>query len=187
MTSEVAMSSSEIGIGLEERMQRLEQENRRLKLMGGAVMLLLGVGVVLGFAPAPNPQEIKAEKFVMVDQDGNSRAVLGMEGKNAALVMSDPTGKRLLFLVSKPDGRSSLDFFDVNGTPRLELALARTGPVLNCIGEDSELRASLDGAGPSSTLMLSDAGSNAKPVLEVGMGKLKIYDENGEAKDLANP
>jgi len=37
------------------------------------------------------------------------------------------------------------------------------------------------------TLKLYDAGSNAKPVLEVGMGELKIYDESGEVKDLAKP
>ena len=181
------MSSTEISMDLHARMERLERENKRLKLIGGAVLLLFGVCLMLGFAPADNPQEIKAERFLVIDKDGKTRAVLGMDRNNAALLMSDPTGRRLLSVKFAPDGVSALVFFDSNGTPRLELALTRTGPVLNCIGEDSELRASLDGAGPSSTLKMYDAGSNAKPVLTVAKGELNIYDENGDARNLAKP
>ena len=57
------------------RIERLERENRRLKLAGGAVVaVLLGVALVGAVMPQEIPEVIEARGIRVVDENGTVRA-----------------------------------------------------------------------------------------------------------------
>ncbi len=65
-------------MSLEQRVERLERENRRLKLAGGAVVaVLLIVALVGAVMPQGIPEVIDARMFRVVDESGTVRATLG--------------------------------------------------------------------------------------------------------------
>ena len=63
------------------RVQRLERDNRRLKLGAGAlVALLVAVPLVGAVLPAQVPEVIEARAFRVLDENGTPRAGLGAPG-----------------------------------------------------------------------------------------------------------
>jgi hypothetical protein len=62
---------------LAERVERLEKQNRRLKLIGGGVLFIAAVGLLIAAAaPAAPAKVIRAECFQAVDKNGKVRAEL---------------------------------------------------------------------------------------------------------------
>ena len=76
---------------LEDRVKRLERENRRLKAAGLVSVLVVGLVFLMGQA-AEVPEEIKARKFSLVDASGVSRAVLGIGADGPELALFDQIG-----------------------------------------------------------------------------------------------
>jgi len=78
---------------LTRRLDRLERENRRLKLLGGLAMLGLAALTVMGqTAPTSVANTLEAERFVLRDNAGNVRATLGLRPDGtAALALADDT------------------------------------------------------------------------------------------------
>ena len=73
-----------------QRVDRLERENRRMKLAG--VLMLLGVAAVMVMGQAKTlktAKEIEAERFVVKDEDGKVRVVLGLQPKWQGNVWTD--------------------------------------------------------------------------------------------------
>ncbi|MFQ5917560.1 MAG: hypothetical protein ACE5I0_07100 [Candidatus Binatia bacterium] len=74
------MNQPEIEI-LVMRLDRLEQENRRLKILGSLVIFLLSVVLLTG-ATQSDPSKIIdliwARQFTLVDKDGTARAGMGI-------------------------------------------------------------------------------------------------------------
>lgn len=63
-----------------QRMDRLERENRRMKLVGVLVLLGIAAVMVMGQAKAPRvARVIEAERFVLRDENGRERATLEVE------------------------------------------------------------------------------------------------------------
>ena len=91
--------------GLQSRLNRLERENRRIKLFLVAMTAFLGAVFVTGLT-VEDPI-IGAEAFTLMDKDGKLRAAF-------ALVNSDPT----------------LAFFDNQGTVRAGLSVVQDNPRL---------------------------------------------------------
>ena len=95
---------------LENRVERLERQNRTLKLGAVLVLVVLGGVLLMGQAPQLNTSdELRARKFTLVDDAGKTRAALDMYEKEPRLVLFDEAGK----------GRIGLDM--VENEPRLVL------------------------------------------------------------------
>lgn len=89
---------------LERRIEKLEQENRRLKRIGGLVVAVFAVATLAGFVVAQEEQEqeesepevleeIEARLFRVVDADGNPLAELSSYGTGSRLVLVDQSGR----------------------------------------------------------------------------------------------
>jgi hypothetical protein len=165
-------------VKLQQRLERLERDNRRFKRVGLALMLLAGVGMVMGQNPAPEARVVKAEKFVVVDKNGVVLATLGADKEETSLKLHSPDGKPLISLRAWQKGSSGLYIEDEKGTPAVELAhIEEGGPVLHFIGSNSATRVSLEGTGQSSSLSLYQR--EGQHILTLQDGTLKLYDGRG--------
>lgn len=86
------------------RLETLERQNRRLRVVVTA--LALGVAVVLVTAASPStPDSVTARKFVLTDENGKTRAALMID-----------------------DGQPDLGFYDVSGRSRATFGIGKYGP-----------------------------------------------------------
>ncbi|MGH7299604.1 MAG: hypothetical protein ACREJE_04240, partial [Candidatus Rokuibacteriota bacterium] len=85
---------------LTRRLDRLERENRRLKLLGALALLGLAALTVMGqTAATPVVNTIEAERFVLRDGAGHARATLGLRPDGtAALALADDTQQERVVL-----------------------------------------------------------------------------------------
>ena len=66
---------------IEQRFERLERENRRLKLAGAAVVaVLLAVALVGAVMPQEIPEIVEARQFRVIDENGERRAMMSTDG-----------------------------------------------------------------------------------------------------------
>lgn len=98
-------------ITLIHRLDRLEKSLGRSRVLGSAAWILLAAGLTANVLLAREPQEpnkaqveadeadavedrVQARSFVLVDDDGNPRALLGLRADGTpALAFSDSQGK----------------------------------------------------------------------------------------------
>ena len=66
---------------LESRVDKIEQDNRRLKLTVGALLLALAAVPLIGAVmPEQIPSVTQAQRFEVVDENGNPRAMISPVG-----------------------------------------------------------------------------------------------------------
>jgi len=113
------------------RLEKLERQNRRMKGIGFAVLLVFGSAFLMGQA-APTPKVIKAERFEVVDANGKGRAVLAVyPDRSAGLTIFGVNGKPRATLGVQPSQTPSIDpsdiprlsLIDANGKERVSLRL----------------------------------------------------------------
>lgn len=100
--------------GLRKRIEKVERENRRMKLLG--LVLLAALGVVLVTGLTVEQPVIGAEAFTLVDKDGGLRAVFAMVNSEPTLALFDSTGKVRAGL-SVVDNAPRLILYGEDGTP----------------------------------------------------------------------
>lgn len=116
---------------LQTRLERLERASCRWQTATLLLAVLLGLGLFLGQA-RPEPREVKAERFVLVDDQGNSRATLAMENGGPSLVLTDSRGKGAIRLqVPKVPDKGAIYLSDAQESADMELAMTQSGPVLH--------------------------------------------------------
>ena len=80
----------------------------------------------------PEPSEVKAGKFVLVDEKGTSRATLAIEAGGPSLVLTDARGRGAIRLsVPKVPDKGTLYLSDGEAGADLELAMTQNGPVIH--------------------------------------------------------
>ena len=104
--------------GLMDRMKKIEGQNKWMRV--GFLVMCVGLVVFFVVDAGNVPEEIRAKKFIVVDEKGKSRGGLG--------VSSDGPG---LFL------------HDENGRIRAGLSASSAGPGLGLHDENEKLRALL--------------------------------------------
>lgn len=80
---------------LEGHCSALAKQNRRLKIAGAVALALIGAFALIA-AAAPKPKTVEAERFVLLDNQANERAVLAVRGNGrgeAALILFDKAGR----------------------------------------------------------------------------------------------
>jgi hypothetical protein len=116
---------------ISDRLARLERESRRSRTAAMFLAISLGLCLFLGQAK-PAPTEVKAAKFVLVDDQGISRGTLTMENGGPAFVLTDSKGKGVIRLqVPKVPDKAAMYLSDPAESTDAELAMTQTGPVLH--------------------------------------------------------
>ena len=94
----------------ESRLRKLEQDNRRLKLSVGALLLVLAAVPLIGAVmPEQRPQMVRASTFRTIDGNGKNRAYIGTDG----IAFADENGNNRASISA--DG---ISYYDENGTIR---------------------------------------------------------------------
>jgi hypothetical protein len=114
---------------LAERLEKVERENRRFRIVG--TVLVLSVLVFLFGAAETGKRSIAANEFILQDNHGNTRARLSVDSKqHVALTFLDEGGHEQMSLASMNDtrghGHASLALGE--GAVKARLVLAATDP-----------------------------------------------------------
>jgi hypothetical protein len=92
-----------------ERLDKVEEQNRRIKRGSVTVFVALSALVLMGQA-VPSPRVVEAQKFVLKDADGNVRGWMGVIGKGSELTLGNVNRQPGMTLMVSPDS-SDLHFF----------------------------------------------------------------------------
>ncbi len=88
-----------------DRLERLERQNRRMKLTGLATLVVVGAFLLMGQASLSGTlSEVRARRFVLQDSRGRERAALDINSGAPGLVLLDANGKPRAVLAVLSDG-----------------------------------------------------------------------------------
>jgi len=142
---------------LEERIETLERElasakhrNRWALAVGAAAIVgLAWAGAWITAVPSAQAQGagaasnvVRANAFIVEDEDGKPRAMIAATKDGPGLGMYDENGKtRAGILVTKHG--PALDMYDENGKPRAAIGVTKDGPRLRMFDENGKPRAAI--------------------------------------------
>jgi len=142
-----------------QRMEKLERENRRLKTIGGLGLAVLALLALVG-AGVTGQRSIEAESFIVKDQAGKVRAVLG---------------------TAEPYNAPGLVMYDQEGHPNILLHLTGDGDPGLWLYEKDSVRATLNAVGERVQLQLHDNESRQRAVVSIlkdGNPSIELYDQD---------
>jgi hypothetical protein len=131
---------------MELKLADLQRSNRRLRVMIGALALVGGALITMAQASSSGSEVVEARQFVLRDDSGRVRAVLGTTPDGAAgLNLDDASGKTRVALDVDYAGSPGLDLFDQNGKRRALVSLSSNGePGVGLYDSEGKLRTSVD-------------------------------------------
>lgn len=154
-------------------------------LLGGAASnLLLRATPALAQGPEV-ADEVRAQRFALVDAEGQEQAILGFnENGEPGLVLFDQAGNNRAALVLT-DGNPNLMLWDADVTPRASLSLSLGQPVLALYDEEAEPRAILAAMGGDPGLQLYDGVGQVRVQVgsadtEAAISTIALWGENGD-------
>jgi hypothetical protein len=158
-----------------QRIDALEEANRKLKRQGMLLVVitavLLGVGLALVVTAARRgmpglvPDVVESHEFVLRDKEGRVRGVWGSDDQGAIrLVLQDHRSRSSIKLNLLEDGSSGLTFSDSAGTARMVLAVLPDQTVNMVLGDSRGVARTVLGLNPNggSTLAFADAGGSTR-------------------------
>ncbi len=194
MDSKTTEASREIELAVARRLEAIERENRRLRRLTG--ILLAGLAILLGLTASllvvyareatATADVIQAQRFVLRDQDGLIRAILGVQPDGSTrFALQDRDGRPRLQLTLLGDGSPGVALKDREGRNRAVLALPPDDMAqLVFADRDGYNRASLGlSVDHGSTLMLADPNGEPRAFLAVGVDgtpSLLLYERAAE-------
>ena len=163
-----------MALTIEERLHRLECENRRIRLVMLSGIVLTSCFFLLGQSrPARVPELLSAQRFQVVDKEGKVRIVLGVSGDGSgdsrAIVGLQDRGNRALAVLAVSEyGSSALTLNGMDEKPLVVLAgmgYGSSGLTFN--DKDGNARAVL-------TVWPERQGEQAKPSLRMMDANQKV-------------
>jgi len=169
-----------------KRLDRLERDNQRLKL--ACVLIVMGLCAVGVMAQVSRlGRSVEAERFNLIDGQGNLRAALAMGPDGSArLSFHDADAPTARVMLGLNQGNPSLTFADSVGRPRIVLSAAADGSAsLGFRGKERTFPGASLSVLPSGAvaLVLYDAGGKARAGLGVedhGRAGLDFFDQSGK-------
>jgi hypothetical protein len=156
-TTTTARSADERLQSLEAAVARLTVENLRYRRSGRAAMLLAAAALLIAPMSASQPAgEIRAKRFVLVDDAGGTRGVLSVTADgSSALVLSDGRQRTRLVATVSREGTTDLTLSDSRDKPRLIAGVdASSTPFLSLRNaESTSASASLAVVGPGNPVL----------------------------------
>ena len=155
-------------ISIEERINSLERQNRRMKLIGAAVVVIVAAFLLVGWV-LPAPRVVEAEMFVLKNSNGQEFGGLGCSPEGITfLTLLDKDRTPCVTLGSKGDGSTYVSL-QQNGTVRAGLTVNKNGaPTLGLSDRKGRSRAALqlDSNGFPSLLLSSEKEENTCQLAE---------------------
>ncbi|MHC4138098.1 MAG: hypothetical protein ACYS0K_24425 [Planctomycetota bacterium] len=128
----------------EQRLERMERENRWMRRIGAVSIAVVVAVFLVGQAKDKEPPDLVVRSLTMKDKDGRTRAQLWMFLDKVHLDLCDVRGRARATLSLMKDGSPSLRFCDSNRKARLRIgAERRVGPFLDLSDKDGKTRATL--------------------------------------------
>jgi hypothetical protein len=100
---------------LQNRISKLEDQNRRFRQLGGVGLIAVALLLVAG--QGPSKKTVEANEFVLRDTDGKARALLTVVEDNADLILYDAMDRGRMELKVDSTGGASLNMFNAQGMP----------------------------------------------------------------------
>jgi len=178
----------------DERMKKMERQLARVIWFNccliACIVLSLGVWFI---SKTFGPETVRAKRFIVEDENGKGRAILGMSkesdaalgvGKNSpCLMMSDENGMPLVMMVMSEEG-SKLILSGENGKGGASLSAKKNEPALSLSDENGKTRAVLVMLKSGPHLGLCDENEQTRVMLAVSNDDkpvgLAVYDENAK-------
>ena len=113
-------------MSVEERLARLERENRWMRRIGGLTLAAAAVVVLVGQGKEKDLPDLAVRSLTVKDAEGNKRITLGA-GDRATLRFKDPGGQMRILLDSAADDGSVFALRDTKGRTRVTLGAPRSG------------------------------------------------------------
>ncbi len=159
---------------LERRLLSVEKQNRRLKQLGAALLVLVTSLIVMG--QAPSKKTVEANEFILRDSGGNVRAKLSMD-VHVGSAPGYPASPQLVF-------------FDEKGKQRVQMDGDAFSPGLNLYDSQGRRRGSFDVALDTGVLFLSDEHGTTKTRLtegeasadEIVAHQMEVLDSSGNIR-----
>jgi len=181
---------------LEARVQRLERQSRWLKVILVCVCILAGVVCVVSqLGRLAGRHEIRANRFVVTDANGRSRATFGFTQSGLGLRLLDQNDN-LLAKLAVVDGAPRVELLDKEGVRRVNLGLyVDDDPALILHDADGDMRLVMKASEAGPTLTLLDDNKQSRAILGAFMdtdrygdsdpvqrpeSSLRMYDPDGE-------
>jgi hypothetical protein len=138
----------------EERLSFLEEQNRRLKWGGIAVLIAFSAVLLMGQAK-PTPRSVEAEKFVLKDANGNVRGWMGVIGEGSEIVLGNSNRQPMLTLEVSTDS-DDLHFYGSRNSG-MNLGLNSGDPSISLMGAEKSGAAGIIFRKNGPSLKLEDA------------------------------
>jgi hypothetical protein len=103
---------------LVRRIERLERQNRSLRVAGTLAVLAGAAALCIGMS-APR-KSLETDLLLIKDASGTTRMILGMADDGPAITMLDSNGK-LRANIGVTEKGPEFDFLDASETPRLQM------------------------------------------------------------------
>lgn len=145
---------------IDERLDRLEKQNGRLKQAIVLCMIVAGCLVFLG-ARFGKGRTVTARQIVLKDDTGTTRAILGMRSAGPGLTLYNQDGD-LKALLTVVEAGPVLSLYDANGITRVLLGVTSKGATLAFNDSHGKLRAEMGFS--SNSPHMTFFGTNGKPV-----------------------
>lgn len=105
---------------LPERIERIERDNRRTRILGCTALVFLAAFLLLGLAKQ-KPRILEAESIILRDEAGQIRARLEVKDDMQGIGLYDKKGNLRIGVSLAPDGSPIMCLYDEEGQGRVLL------------------------------------------------------------------
>ena len=157
------------------RLGKLENQNRRMKLAGAVALFFIASLVLMGQSPAN--RTVEANEFILKDENGKIRGIWSnVAASGPIFTLLDSTGKRRVTLNVLDVLGPGLTLTDAGGRERVRLLATVAGPGLNLTDANGKDRVYLfaDDTEASAELGFFDEKGNVPARLSVAPGSAHL-------------